>query len=68
MVELQDASTPERSQPLSAPVICETILSRRSGHIRGMGCGPKPSRLDRSGPLSSSWRDEIEIKNSKIFL
>ncbi|KAA0057656.1 CACTA en-spm transposon protein [Cucumis melo var. makuwa] len=37
MLELQSQPTPDGSQPLSSNQICETMLGRRPGYLKGLG-------------------------------
>ncbi|KAA0050688.1 uncharacterized protein E5676_scaffold1737G00190 [Cucumis melo var. makuwa] len=38
MLELQSQPTPEGSQPLSRDEICDQVLGRRPGYLKGLGC------------------------------
>ncbi|KAA0025990.1 CACTA en-spm transposon protein [Cucumis melo var. makuwa] len=43
MLELKSQPTPDGFQPLYRDEICETMLGRRSGYLKGLGWGPSLS-------------------------
>uniref|UniRef100_A0A9I9E4Z5 CACTA en-spm transposon protein n=1 Tax=Cucumis melo TaxID=3656 RepID=A0A9I9E4Z5_CUCME len=42
MVELKTTSSQEGSEPLLEREICDRVLGKRSGHVKGQGWGPRP--------------------------
>ncbi|TYK22460.1 zinc finger protein ZPR1-like protein [Cucumis melo var. makuwa] len=42
MLEFQSQLTSEGSQSLSGNEICDQVLGRRPGYLKGLGWGPKP--------------------------
>ena len=48
MVELQRQESTFDGNLMSSAQIVETVLGRRSGYIKGLGYGPKPTRSIRS--------------------
>ncbi|KAA0035743.1 formin-like protein 4 isoform X2 [Cucumis melo var. makuwa] len=42
MVELKTTSSQEGSEPLLEREICERVLGKRSGNVKGQGWGPRP--------------------------
>uniref|UniRef100_A0A9I9E8X6 Uncharacterized protein n=1 Tax=Cucumis melo TaxID=3656 RepID=A0A9I9E8X6_CUCME len=45
MVELKTTSSQEGSEPLLEREICEQVLGKRSRHVKGKGCGPRPKNV-----------------------
>ncbi|KAA0067296.1 formin-like protein 4 isoform X2 [Cucumis melo var. makuwa] len=41
-VELKTTSSQEGSEPLLEREICDRVLGKRSGHVKGQGWGPRP--------------------------
>uniref|UniRef100_A0A9I9EB82 CACTA en-spm transposon protein n=1 Tax=Cucumis melo TaxID=3656 RepID=A0A9I9EB82_CUCME len=68
ILELQFQPTPKGSQPLFEDEICDQVLGRRSGYLRGLGWGPKPkarrttSASSSSTSCSQSIQKEIELQ------
>ncbi|KAA0048279.1 CACTA en-spm transposon protein [Cucumis melo var. makuwa] len=68
MLEIQSQPTPEGSQPLSEDEICDQVLGRRLGYLKGLGWGPKPkarrtaSASSLSTSCSQSTEKEIELQ------
>uniref|UniRef100_A0A9I9ECD2 CACTA en-spm transposon protein n=1 Tax=Cucumis melo TaxID=3656 RepID=A0A9I9ECD2_CUCME len=55
MVELKTTSSQEGSEPLLERKICDRVLGKRSGHVKGQGWGPRPKNA----------RDETIQHNTK---
>ncbi|KAA0054291.1 zinc finger protein ZPR1-like protein [Cucumis melo var. makuwa] len=67
MLELQSQPTPKGSQPLSKNEICDQVLDRRSGYLKGLGWGPKP-KAHRTTSASSSSTFYLQSTQTEIEL
>uniref|UniRef100_A0A9I9EJ21 Uncharacterized protein n=1 Tax=Cucumis melo TaxID=3656 RepID=A0A9I9EJ21_CUCME len=56
MLELQSQLTPEGTQPFSGDEICEIVLGRRSGYLKGLG-----------QPNFPGWLEETSVSVVMIF-
>ncbi|KAA0053998.1 CACTA en-spm transposon protein [Cucumis melo var. makuwa] len=68
MLELQSQLPPEDSRLLSGDEICDLVLGRRPGYLKGFGWGPKPKVCKTMSASSSttscpqSTEKEIELQ------
>ena len=60
MVELQSIPVEEGTEPKSIDNIVDEVLGTRSGYIKGLGYGPKPSSSSRS--KASAVDLEVSLK------
>ncbi|KAA0041219.1 Transposase, Ptta/En/Spm, plant [Cucumis melo var. makuwa] len=64
MLELLSQPTSEGSQSLFGDEICEIVLGRRSGYLKGLGWGPKPKAhktISESSSTKSCLQSTIKL-------
>ena len=64
MLELQCQPVADGAIPMTEAEICEKVLGKRSGYVKGLGFGPKPVSFSKSRCLSSEH--EVELKNKLV--
>ncbi|KAL6608045.1 hypothetical protein ACP70R_041108 [Stipagrostis hirtigluma subsp. patula] len=69
MVDMQQQPLQEGEAPLIEPQICEAVLGKAYGYIRGRGHGPKPNRRGSSSSSSSAQQAlEEELAAAKLIV
>ncbi|KAL6660623.1 hypothetical protein ACP70R_001658 [Stipagrostis hirtigluma subsp. patula] len=69
MVDMQQQPVQEGEAPLTEPQICEAVLGKAYGYIRGRGHGPKPNRRGSSSSSSSAQQAlEEELAATKLVV
>ncbi|TVU23166.1 hypothetical protein EJB05_30200, partial [Eragrostis curvula] len=70
MVAMQQQAVEDGETPLNEAEICESVLGKAYGYIRGRGHGPKPNRRPISSTSSSAQqrRMEDELAATKLVI
>ena len=66
MIELQEQSLAEGSEPRSETDICEEVLGRSSGYVKGLGFGPLPSSHNSFKQTNTKLQQKVERQNEEI--
>ncbi|KAA0032027.1 formin-like protein 4 isoform X2 [Cucumis melo var. makuwa] len=68
MVELETTSSQEGSEPLLEREICERVLGKRSGHVKGQGWGPRPKNARNESIQHNTKEENPQIAHLQIMV